>query len=280
MKRSILFAALLGLLLFGFGPVGISLDDASAQTGATATITAWHLNVRDYPSPTTGEVIARVGRGEVYNVTARSSFNDWWRLALPDGRQGWVNGFYISLANAHLVPTITPERPSIIPGTAIVTAAHLNVRAIPNPVSGEIIARVGRGEVYQIIGRNANSSWWQIRLPDGRQGWVNAGYISASNTAGVPQTDSTVPTGQGGPAPTAVPTTTNGTVTAFFLNVRAIPNPVAGNVIAVIGRGQSYTVIGRNANSTWYQIRIGNTAGWVSGAFFSVNNPAILPVTG
>jgi uncharacterized protein YgiM (DUF1202 family) len=274
MKRVIITFTLLLVAFSGF-----AVQEVAAQSGATAVVTAWHLNVRDFPNPVTGQVIARVGRGEVYPVTARSSINHWWQIQLPDGRRGWVNGFYLSISNAHLAPSVHPGTPSPVPApaesTGTVTAWHLNVRHIPNPFTGQIIARVGRGEVYPVIGRNANSSWWQIRLPDARTGWVNGLYITVSNRHLVPQTDHTTPT-----PPPAAPITTTGTVTAHFLNVRQTPNPFVNNIIAVIGRGQNYEVIGRNAAGTWWQIRVGSTTGWVSGTFFAVSNPAGIPVTG
>jgi uncharacterized protein YgiM (DUF1202 family) len=244
---------------------------------ARATVTAWHLNVRDYPDPVVGNVIARIGRGEVYEVTARSSINHWWQLRLPDGRLGWVSGTFIQVTNSHLAPSLDPR--AHVPDSArgSVTASHLNVRHIPNPFTGEIIARVGRGEVYPVVGRNADSSWWQIRLPDTRTGWVNGRYLTLTNAHLVPVTDHTTPTP---PAPVPAPTITGTVVGAHLLNVRTAPSMIFGGIMAVIGQGQTYTTIGRNFDSSWWQIRIGNTTGWVSGRFFSVPGGHTLPVTG
>jgi uncharacterized protein YgiM (DUF1202 family) len=270
MKRLLLTAV---LLLVAFSVLAV--EEAAAQTGATATVTAWHLNVRDYPDPFVGNVIARIGRGEVYNVTARSSINHWWQLRLPDGRLGWVNGFYISVTNPHLAPSLDPR--GHVPDSArgSVTAWHLNVRHIPNPFTGQIIARVGRSEVYPVVGRNADSSWWQIRLPDSRTGWVNGGYLTVTNAHLVPVTDHTTPT-----PPAPAPAITGTVVNAHFLNVRTAPSPIWGGIITVISRGQSYPAIGRNADSSWWQIRVGGSTGWVSGRYFSVPSGHTLPVTG
>lgn len=67
-----------------------------------------------------------------------------------------------------------------------VTTYLLNVRSGP-ATSYPILTKIGSGESYPIIGRNADSSWWQIRL-NSLNGWVSARYVAAANTAGVPVT--------------------------------------------------------------------------------------------
>ncbi len=252
---------------------GMSIIQTEAQTTASAVVTANHLNVRDYPNHLTGNIIARIGQNEVYIATAQSSINHWWQLRLSDGRLGWVNGNYITVYNGHLAPVINPGQvaPPIQTTTATVTANHLNVRHIPNPYTGTIIARVSQNEVYTVIGRNANASWWQLRLNDGRLGWVNGNYISLANPGIVPITDNSLPN------PPAV--TTTGTVTAYFLNVRTAPSALHGLRIEVIANGQVFEVVGRNSTNTWWQIRLNNGGlGWVSGYYFNVVNGHLVPV--
>lgn len=257
---------------------GVAVYQASAQTGATAVVTAHFLNVRNYPDPNLGQSIAIIERGQVYNVTARSSINNWWQILLGDGRQGWVSGGHVTVLNAHLVPTINPGTPPIhAPATGTVTTGRLNVRSIPNPYTGAIIHTVSNRDVFPVVGRNANSSWWQIRLTDGRTGWVNGRYLTVSNPGAVPQTDSTTPV----PPPVQPPpaTAATATVTAWFLNVRTFPDPSIGQIVTVIGRNEQYPVIGRTSTMSWWQIRLpdGRT-GWASDRYLSVVNFQNVPV--
>jgi uncharacterized protein YraI len=69
-------------------------------------------------------------------------------------------------------------------------------------------------------------------------------------------------------------------VTAFFLNVRSGPGTQYA-VLRLVRRGDSFPVLGRNADSTWYQITVNavaNTKGWVSAAYFNTANPQNLPI--
>jgi hypothetical protein len=86
------------------------------------------------------------------------------------------------------------------PASASVTVdVNLNVRTGP----GTNYSRVGAlaaGTSVEIIGRTANSAWWQIPYADAPEGkaWISAGYGTASNTEGVPVVEAP-------PAPTSAP---------------------------------------------------------------------------
>ena len=83
-------------------------------------------------------------------------------------------------------------------------------------------------------------------------------------------------------APTQQPPADSGavaTVTAQRLNVRNIPSANNSSVLTQITRGQTFPVVGRNAASTWWQINVNGTVGWVFGNFVDVANRANVPVT-
>lgn len=153
--------------------------------------------------------------------------------------------------------------------TATVVTGNLNVRNIPNPYTGAILTRISYGQVYSIVGRNADTSWLQLNV-NGTIGWVNASYVSATNLGGVPVTD---------PGTRPPPPGTTATVTAYFLNVRHIPDPYYGAILTRIGRGQTYSVIGRNAAGTWLQLNINGLIGWVNARYVIAYNVYSVPVT-
>jgi uncharacterized protein YgiM (DUF1202 family) len=124
-----------------------------------------------------------------------------------------------------------------------------------------------------VVGKSSGSpTWYEIVLTDGSRGWINGNFANITNAAGVPVTY------QGGGTN---PVTTSGHVTSYFLNVRTEPNPfVNTNIITMIARNQSFTVVGKNASGTWWQIVLPSGArGWVRGKYFFVANGAGVPVT-
>jgi uncharacterized protein YgiM (DUF1202 family) len=260
------------LLMSGLLSV-LAVQQVAAQATLGSVINATYLNVRTAPGTTAG-VVAVIRSGYAYPVLGRNADSTWWLVSLSPSNHvtGWASGTYLTVTNAHLVPFVTPPAPTaatISMGT--VSAYFLNVRAIPDPVYGSIIAKIARAEVYQVIGRNSISSWWQISLPGGQTGWVNGDYLNVTNTHLVPITDTSTP----------VVTASGTVVNAYYLNVRTTPNPYIANVVTIIGRFQTYRVIGRNSTSTWWQIDAGNgLTGWVSGRYFSVINGHVVPITG
>ncbi len=58
--------------------------------------------------------------------------------------------------------------------TVRVTAGRLNVRETPS-TSALTVARVKKGERLAVVGRDGD--WVQVRLADGRGGWVSGAYV-------------------------------------------------------------------------------------------------------
>lgn len=70
---------------------------------------------------------------------------------------------------------------------ATVTTGALNVRAVPDPVNGQILTRIYRGQTYAVVGRSGLSTWWQVDV-NGVIGWVNGNYVNVQNAQYVPVT--------------------------------------------------------------------------------------------
>lgn len=275
MRRIMLFLTL-ALMLLSVGVVG-------AQSGATATVTgAYALNVRTAPTTQAG-VLAVVGLGDVYQVTGRTADAAWWQISLrPQGLIGWVAGGYVQITNAHLVPAVNAPGPtSVTFSTGRVNTGRLNIRATPDPINGAIVHTVSQGDVLILVSKTTGyPTWYQVQNPLGGLGWVNGTYLNIVNETLVPVSGGIIvpPT----PTPQPIPATYGTVVNVYFLNVRSTPNPyVYNNIITIIARNQSYPVIGRNTDASWYQIVLPNgIAGWVRSKYFSVASPLTLPITG
>jgi len=154
--------------------------------------------------------------------------------------------------------------------TAHVTAYRLNVRSGPG-IGNPVITRLREGRPVAPVGRDISTTWLQISLPDGKQGWVSARYISSSfMLEALPIT--------GGAVPNPIPGAT-GTVTAIKLNVRSGPSIVYG-IMGWVYRDQQVQLVGRNSTRTWLKITLApGFDGWVSAAYIAANYPiADLPV--
>jgi uncharacterized protein YraI len=262
---------------YNFTPVGFVTPTVPPVSGASATVTTNVLNVRNAPN-LFAPILTRVNFGQTFPVIGRNADTSWLQIN-ANGVVGWVYIIYVQAYNIGGVPitdggtfpTPTPIPPPPPSGaTATVNTSLLNVRNAPNPFTGVVLTRISFGQVYPVIGRNADSSWLQLNV-NGLVGWVNARYVQAFNIGGVPVTDP-------GTNPVPPPTSSYGTVTAYYLNVRSAPNPFAAR-LTVISRGQTYPVIGRTFDSTWVQINVNGVPGWVNRAYMNVTNIFSVPVT-
>ncbi|MBZ0294106.1 MAG: SH3 domain-containing protein [Anaerolineae bacterium] len=244
--------------------------------GTSVTVTAYTLNVRAQPNAW-AQILGQINYGTVYPAIGRNYDTSWIQVNI-NGTIGWVSRTYVSGYGLEALPITDggnpyPPTPTPIPpqgAYATVTAYALNVRNAPNPYTGAIITRVYNGQTYQAVGRNADTSWLQLNI-NGTIGWVNSSYVTGYGFEALPITDNS--------NPNPPPVISYATVTAYYLNVRSAPYPYAQR-LTVIARGQTYPAVGRNATSTWIQLNVNGTVGWVNAGWVSVSNLYSLPVTG
>jgi N-acetylmuramoyl-L-alanine amidase len=152
----------------------LPVADAPPAPAPTAIVSSGELNVRSGPGTGYG-VLAILRNGDSVTLLARNSSTTWVKIRTAAGVEGWVNvaHLYANLAIPYLpvvdVPTLYQ--------TATVASGALNVRYGPGTGYG-IMTVLSGGQIVEMIGRTANSTWVQVRLPNGWTGWVSAALIT------------------------------------------------------------------------------------------------------
>ena len=179
-------------------------------------------------------------------------------------------------------PTLTPSNtalPSIPQGAitaTVIRATVLLVRDAPS-LGGNVISRVLRGQTYQIIGRDENARWYLIQLA-GKVGWVWSYYIFVDgNEFSVPVSSAASASG----LPSGVVDTGVIGQTRAGMKLRGAPTTISDQT-GRITWGAFLPIVGRTADSTWYQVVWKGTVGWVWSNFVPIRFGDInnVPVTG
>lgn len=150
----------------------------------TATVTSYRLNVRRGPG-TNFAIITKLNTDDVVNLTGyRNGDATWVQVALPNGTTGWVSALYVrtSIPISGLIPVTGTTPPPTQPptgATGTVITGMLNVRTGPG-VGYPAFTTISNGTTVTLLGRDATATWVKVILRDGRQGWVNAAYLSTS----------------------------------------------------------------------------------------------------
>lgn len=189
-------------------------------------------------------------------------------VTLFTGLNTFVIEYYEEVGIARLNFSIAPVsvQPTQAPLAGIpqltINTPLLNVRSAPF-IGDNIINKVPRGATYIVVGRNADSSWWQIQIGE-QIGWVSGAYVITANTQNVPviTTNVQVPN-----APSVG--------TGYFLRSTANLNIRTGagtsfSRINILPYNREAEILGRNSSNTWWLITYGGTTGWVSGAFVTL----------
>ena len=122
--------------------------------------------------------------GDVLALNGRNDAATWVYVYLPDGRSGWAraDSSFLPSASINDLPILTPFLDAPPPYLAPFFAVYTGPGFLYEPVD-----RVTEGQTLGIIGRTADNHWVQIRLPDGREGWIAAEIIHVSaSLAAVP----------------------------------------------------------------------------------------------
>lgn len=140
------------------------------------------VNVRSGPGRQY-KLLGRLADGNTAPVLGKSLDGQWWHIRFR-GKLGWVHGDYVapveatSAADKSAAPAPSAQaavtRP---PGPVIVIpAGHtINVRSGPG-VRYAVLGRLVSGQRAEIIAKNADQSWWQIRYGDGFA-WISARVV-------------------------------------------------------------------------------------------------------
>ncbi len=103
-------------------------------------------------------------------------------IALLQQKVDLLTGKVIAVrANAPYLPTSTPLPPP--PPPRPIVLAHeggVNLRSGPSDAYFKV-GRMAKGESLEIVGRNADSSWWLVTAPGGALAWVSNEVVSTYN---------------------------------------------------------------------------------------------------
>lgn len=146
----------------------------------TATVTSSNLNVRQGPG-TNFPILTVVSQGTVLQLAGfRDQSGTWVLVTTPSGVTGWSYSPLLSTTYPIMsLPVWSGEDtpPSTQPTGTVAGVYYLNVRTEPN---GTVITAVPGGTQVALLGRDADTYWLKVSLPNGVQGWVASRYIQTT----------------------------------------------------------------------------------------------------
>lgn len=153
---------------------------AQYQPEPVAVVNTGMLNVRSGPGLGFGS-IATLPKGFGVQMVARNTEGNWVYIALTNGVTGWVNVNYLyTTYRVRDLPIndVAPGSP-ITPTARVKGVFALNVHTNAD-LASPVIAVLGLDQTVDLVGRNFDSSWAQVRLANGVAGWVVAANVVGS----------------------------------------------------------------------------------------------------
>ncbi|MEI4769447.1 SH3 domain-containing protein [Psychrobacillus sp. FJAT-51614] len=205
------------------------------------------LNVRKEASLSSA-VIGQLQEGDQF--IALKSEGEWIEIAFND-QKGWVHSEYVSIVEQtkeEREPEITTQGDMFV-----VSVDILNVRAKPD-LSSKQIGQVEKNQAFEILEKNHN--WVQIKLKNGKKGWVYSFYGNFTEQ----------------PKSAVKSATSNETIKILYngTNLRS-ESTTSSEVVARADAGEAFTVIEKV--NDWYKIELANkTTAFVASWVVSTND--------
>ncbi len=178
----------------------------------------------------------------------------------------------IVVAEKPLTPTETLAPAVALPTEIVVLAGNvINVRSGPGR-QYQVLGRLAGGNTAPVLGKSLDDQWWHIRFR-GKLGWVHGDYVApVQATSDGQAATNTTPLADLPTLPTIV------IPAGDIVNLRAGPgaeHPLLGRLVG----GQRAEITGKNADQTWWQIRYGSGAAWISARFVRTEgNLSAIPI--
>jgi len=160
---------------------GVPAQDFTPERDAFAGASG--ANVRDYPLPHATLLVELPARAPLAINGRLMVQGEWWfRVALEDGRVGFVNERAVSFGRppapaATQASNITAVEPAV---AAVAGRAGAKIRTSTSR-SGRVIVRVASGAELTITGkRRVGDHWWyRVRTADGQEGFARDDVVTA-----------------------------------------------------------------------------------------------------
>ena len=223
----------------------------AAVTGKTATkyVTASTLNMRKGGN-VSSSIVTMLSKGT--QVTVYSESNGWAKVK-ANGKDGYVSTKYLSATKPATGSAVTTQKTT----TKYVTASTLNMRKSGSD-SSSIVARLSKGTKVTVY---SESKGWAKVKANGKDGYVNTKYVSATKPGTAPK-------------PTAPEKTTTKYVTASTLNMRKSGSD-SSSIVARLSKGTKVTVYSESKG--WAKVKANGKDGYVSTKYVSATKPATAP---
>lgn len=173
-----------------FEELDAALDGCAGTMTSDADV---RLNVRVGPGVDFGRV-GSIDPQEIVHILGVDESGMWYRIPFNDG-YGWVSAAQFMVDTCEELRRYTADDDDYIEDVGLYTQtgevaelgvlsrivarnATVNLRTGPG-TAYDILDQLENGSEIRVIGRNAEATWFQVLLPDGRVGWVAAFLVQS-----------------------------------------------------------------------------------------------------
>lgn len=213
------------------------------------------------------QTVNTVGRGAELKLIGRNGDNSWLRVSIASNRRAaWVDA---SCIDTNYDVNLLEQPITVGANSGFVDTKALNLRKGPG-ANFDVIITLNIRTIFDVTGRNADSSWVKVMLPGNVAGWLSTRYVVLNlNINDLPVVNETG-IAEGLPDPLPI----NNLVVGFVTQDTTIyfgPGDVY-DIVNTRKAGEGVYLRGRNTPNTWLLIQLDNgDTGWINAGVVSTD---------
>lgn len=254
-------------VLVGIGAFGMSTTPVvQAQAFSGSNWTGEYFNNPNFAPPA---AYTQIDSQINFNYGSASPSNGSVTLPVDNFAVRWTGQQQIPTSGNYQFTVVREDDVRVTVNNVVIINYQNSDITGPAPVTGTVALAAGTATiVVEFIARTGNASIvFYYQLVAG----------NATNIPGIYFTPTTTLTASRTPLPAIPPGAITATVIrASVLNVRDAPS-TGGRKIGQILRGETYAIVGRDADARWFLLQLGGYQGWSYGYYLFVNGNEFTP---
>ena len=216
------------------GTVLLQTASASPTAGASGYVNDSYVNLRS-GAGTSYSVVTCMDKNTKFTYVDGKLYNSsWYKIKLSSGTTGYIYKDYATLSSTNTESTTTSS-------SGYITGDYVNLRSGAG-TSYSVVTTMNKNTSFTLVNTKLyNTSWYNIKLSNGKTGYVHKDYVKITASSDTDDSESSVTTGY---------------VNDDYVNLRSGAG-TSYSVVTCMRKNTAFTFVSTKLyNSSWYNIKL------------------------
>lgn len=241
----------------------------AAASSESGYVNADGVNLRKGAGTSNG-IIKSLSKNTTFTFVSTTATSGWYNIKLSDGTTGWIYGEYVtkgtpSGSSSGNDNPKTEDPTTVTASTGHINADYVNLRKGAG-TSYAVVTTMRENTALTLVSETEKSGWYNIKLSDGKTGWVSKTYVTIDKKANSGSSSG----GNSGSSSGGTSTDkSTGYVNTDYVNLRSGAG-TSYSIVTTMRKDTKFTYVSTTASNGWYNIELTDgKKGWALGDYLT-----------